>query len=377
MRLLNDLAEYSNKEYHLGTIILHKRDNQYDIVDGQQRLVTLTLILQYLEYETALSHQTIFSQEATEYISYNKWLIYNFLKENKISSENLLTNLKFSVLKLTSSNLDLAYTFFTTNSSRGKALSDYDLLKSHHLRYIHLPLQAEHVAERWDDLIRQSDNEDKQKALARTFEICLFRLRKWMRKNSWIEDQKRKIKNHFEAASIIPEIPPFGEQFRFYESIQGGTHFFAFAEYFIYRFKEFQQTPSYKKLHEVLNWEYHWWYRDVMESLLFAYYLKFGNQYLSDAFFLISKYISKHRYENRRANLNSIFKFANDSEIVMMIDQATSPTFFLAELKNITDKIEIPSDLTRTRKNFQNNMNKIYKDLQSNLEILKIKTNDK
>lgn len=353
-RLLNDVHQYTSKPYHMGTIILHKRNSgEYDIVDGQQRLVTLTLLLLKLgEGENiSLADQTFYSEEAHQYIAYNKWLIENFSKE--IEAEKLIENVQFSVLILSSKNLDLAYTFFTANSSRGKSLSDYDLLKSHHLRFILLPEQAEHVAGRWDNLIRQSDNQNQDKALARTFELCLFRLRQWMRKREWNDNEKRKVKNHFEAAAIIPKIPPFGEQFNFYESIQGGTHFFAFAEHFIERYKEFKETIPYKQLHQYLNWEKHWWYRDVMEALLFAYYLKFGRQYFCDACLLINKHVAQHRYETSRAYLKSILKHVSHSEIVMMIDQATSPTFFLAELKTATDKFQIPEDLVEQEKNLK------------------------
>lgn len=369
MRLLNDVHSYAHKDYHMGTIILHNRGHGYDIVDGQQRLVTLTLLLikAGLNQEIPLAKEKFFSDEALKYVAYNKWLINSFSK--KIDVDKVLDNLQFSVLILSSQNLDLAYTFFTSNSSRGKPLSDYDLLKSHHLRFIHIPEQAAHVAGRWDDLIRQSDNQNQEMALARTFEIYLFRLRKWMRKKTWNDHEKRKVKNHFEAAEIIPEIPPFGEQFYYYESIQGGTHFFAYAEHFINRYKEFEQTEPYTQLHQHLNWEKHWWYRDVMEALVFAYFLKFGNQYLCDAFLLISKQIAQQRYETSRAYLSSIFKYVSNNEIVMMLDQATSPTFFLAELKQITDQFPAPENLKGTRQRFMHNLNNIHQNLQAHLSI--------
>jgi len=382
MRLLNDVHQIANKPYHMGTIILHKRNNgQYEIVDGQQRLVTLTLLLLELPKENestliTLANASFESEEAHRYIAYNKWLIQNYLKTRKIKADNLLKQLQFSVLLLCSENLDLAYTFFTANGNRGKSLSDYDLLKSHHLRFIYLPEQALHLAGRWDNLIRQSDNNNQENALARTFETCLFRSRQWMRNRTWDEDEKRKVKNHFEAALIIPEIPPFGEQFDFYETIQGGTHFFAFAEHFIERYKEFQRTIPYKQLHMRLNWEKHWWYRDVIEALLFAYFLKFGIQYLCDAFALISKNVAQHRLKTFRAYLHSILKYVSDGEIVMMIDQATSPTFFLAELKALNDAFHEPEELSGTRQLFNNHLQEIYKQLDP-LMAIKHESNDR
>ncbi len=41
--------------------------------------------------------------------------------------------------------------------------------------------------------------------------------------------------------------------------------------------------------------------------------------------------MAQHRYSATRAIFYKIREFAKDSEIIMMIDQASSPTFFLAE----------------------------------------------
>jgi hypothetical protein len=375
-RLLEDIQHHADKTYHMGSIILHKRitnnKTHYDIVDGQQRLVTLSLLLSELGCKTPFLNEKFESELARNYIAYNKWLITNFIQRQKSfrNTESILNNLTFSVLILESANLDLAYTFFTTANGKGKPLSDFDLLKSHHLRYILIQKQAEHVAGRWDNLVLESDNNDNSKALGRTFDIYLFRLRKWMRKRSWDDNEKRKVKNEFEAAPIIPDIPPFGEQFHFYESIQGGAHFFSYAEHFIHRFKEFEQTKPYQLLNNHLQWEKHWWYRDCIEALLFAYYLKFGMLYLNDACLFISRYVSQHRFENSRAYLHSIHEYVSDSEIVMMIDQATSPTFFLGELEGMIKKLPFNQDeLDGTRKRYNQYIKTINEELIDSITI--------
>lgn len=97
------------------------------------------------------------------------------------------------------------------------------------------------------------------------------------------------------------------------------------------RFKHFSQTHQVQALRNHLKWESHWKYADIIETLLFGYYLKFGELYLTEALFCISGYIAQHRYEATRALAYKIREYAKDSEIIMMIDQASSPTFFLAE----------------------------------------------
>lgn len=344
IQLLDDILNYSEKTYHLGNIILHKKQIdttiKYDVVDGQQRLVTLSLLLLEIKTDINLKFlEEIFeSDEAREYIAYNKFLIKNYAENNssirqKIS--NILNHLQFSVLIIEEGSLDLAYTFFSNQNSRGKPLSDYALLKAHHLRFIYIPEQAEHLAKRWDSILLDDGNDESTELLNKTFDKYLFRLRKWIRKKEWSNDEQYKVKTEFEAAPIIKEIPPFGEQFFFNESIQGGTHFFAYADHFIYKFKSFSKTLEFELLEKYLSQDNHWWYRDIAEAFLFAYYLKFGSIYLEEALNGILKVISNHRYSNTRVYLRTVLRFAGESEIAMMIDQATSPTFFLAELQNI------------------------------------------
>lgn len=318
-------------KYHLGTIILQKDSlGNYAIIDGQQRLVTLTLICRKLGYkgEMPLLKQTFRSAASRLHVANNRFQIDRYCKrlhDNKLCGK-LINNLIFSVLILTDSRLDLAYTFFSNENSKGVPLTDYDLLKAHHLRFVFNERQAEHVASKWNSMTSQ-----KYHQLDATLSTHLFRLRKWMRKRDYDAAEKHRTKDEFSAAQIIPEIPPFGEQFEYYEKIQGGTHFFAYAEYFVKQFEHFEQTKQVVALRQHLQLESHPRYEEVIETLLFGYYLKFGSQYLSEALFCIAGYIAQHRYTTRRALSYKIREFAKNSEIAMMIDQASSPTFFLAE----------------------------------------------
>lgn len=330
---LKDIPECG--QYHLGTIILQKTDNgEYAIIDGQQRLVTLTIILSTLRYEgnLPLLYQSFHSSASRNHIANNKWLIKNLC--NKLHDEffcqKIINNLIFSVLILKEKRLDLAYTFFSNQNAKGVVLSDFDLLKAHHLRFIPIERQQEHLAGRWNNLI-----ENHYRVLDETLSTHLFRLRKWMRKKDYNVNESHRVKEEYSAALIIPSIPPFGEKFDFYEKIQGGSHFFAYAETFVDKYASFEKTPQIKALRNHLKWESHWRYESVIETLLFGYYLKFGNQYLSEALICIAENIAQHRYTSR-ALYYKIREFAKDSEIIMMIDQASSPTFFLKECQDNT-----------------------------------------
>ena len=339
--LWNDVTDPDRVgNYRLGTIILQRVGDSFQIIDGQQRLVTLSLMLSCLHIEgISLLNESYQSKMAEEYIAYNKFLIRNILagvrrSERRAIAERLWNEVEFNVLILNDSSIDLAYTFFSNENSRGKALSDFDLLKAHHLRFItENQKQAEHLAKKWDKMILAGDEADNEseRAYVRSLSMYVFRLRHWIRMQEWDEKAKYNVKREYEAAPSIPEIPPFGEQFYWNESIQGGSHFFAYVDTLLNRFNSFSMTNAYKSIHR-LDMETHKWYRDVIESLLFSYYLKFGEQYLAEAMMLISTRISMHRYENARVNLGKLQKYGAETNVVMMIDRATSPTFFLAEL---------------------------------------------
>lgn len=339
--LWESLKEIPHKgEYHLGTIILQKKPNgNYEVIDGQQRLVTLTLIARELNYQGSmpLLEQKFLSENSKKHIANSRWLVKNLASRSydKTLCSRIINQLVFTVLILKESRLDLAYTFFSNENSKGVPLSDYDLLKAHHLRYIFIEKRAEHLASRWNDLI-----ENEYQSLEKTLATHLFRLRKWMRKKSFNPDERYCVKEEFSSALILPEIPPFGEKFDFYEKIQGGSHFFAYTEHFVIRFKQFSETPQVRSLRNHLKWESHWKYADIIETLLFGYYLKFGEQYLTEALFCISGCIAQHRYETNRALSYMIREYAKNSEIVMMIDQASSPTFFWQSVALLSKKLE-------------------------------------
>ena len=376
IRLLDDIKDLKN-EYRLGTIILQSKDSEVDIIDGQQRLVTLSLLFSKLneQYDNNLLNQSFDNDEANEYIGYNKYLIENYLSKFKryYNINNLLERLTFNVLTLNDSSRELAYTFFSNENSRGCPLSDFDLLKAHHLRYVNNEGQARHISEKWDSMILKG--QDEGNALNRNYEralgLYIFRLRKWLNYDLWEETEKLKVKNEFEAALIVEQIPPFGEQFQYKEPIQGGSHFFSYVSTFTNKFDNFAKTDQYQVLHNNLIGETHGWFRDVIEALLFAYYLKFGTDYLSDALLLISRSVSQVRFDQARIHKESIFECARNSKITMMIDRATSPTFFLAELNNANKFLKdyIPEEKGIRKRYYRLLVEKVISQLQDSSVI--------
>ncbi len=385
--LLDDICnhmekpEYNSTAYRLGSIILHRHDGKYDIIDGQQRLVTLSLLLQCLGVNTGLLQERFGSSKAREFLAYNKFLIKSYLEKHAIDkcllAKTVLDNLEFSVLVLQNTSLDLAYTFFSNENSRGVVLTDYDLLKAHHLRFIPLTFeqQSKKAAENWNNMIesgRKQIQKNDTPDYERTLDTYMYRLRRWMRNEDSLEgNDDRRVKREYEAAPIIDEIPPFGEQFYFAEPIQGGTHFFSFVEQHLLIYKHFTQTEEYQTLHSRITDGTAVWYRDALESVLFGYYCKFGETCLADALMVSMRLIFQHRYQTERTRKDSVHKHAAQTQLIQMIDRATSPTFFLAEARN--NVRELPpvylQDLRPVQKSLKNDARVISTKLAKNIVV--------
>lgn len=334
--LFESVKDFAHIEYHLGTLILHKNGGCLNIVDGQQRLVTLTLLLKQLGYDGPLPllFQKFQSQNAISHVANTKYVLDGLLGSlhaNKREwASSLAKNIIFSVLVLQNNNLDLAYTFFSNQNSRGVPLTDYDILKAHHLRYITDSDEAAHWAKRWNELTSEGEGCVKGNDLSVTLGTHLCRLRQWMRSHNFDENAPWKVKHEFSAAPVMLDVSPLGGNLSFNAKIMGGVHFFAYADKFVGEYVRFKQTPQYQALHTLPDQDFYYnSYAEVMETMLFAYYLKFGTQYLSEALYVISAVMADYRYTSARTP--KILEWANESQMVLMIDQASSPTFFLAE----------------------------------------------
>lgn len=182
--LLNDTYNVSSKgsPYLMGTLILHQingtHEKQYDIIDGQQRLVTLSILLNSISggKEKPLENAKFNNLKSYYYLKNTKNEIDAFFR-NKSNIDRykdyINENLIFSVLIISGPNaIDQAYTFFDSINSKGKGLSDFDLLKAHHLMFI--PEELEQLARKHNDFWKSK--QDKHHEL---FSSILRRIRMW------------------------------------------------------------------------------------------------------------------------------------------------------------------------------------------------------
>ena len=178
-QLLDDLlTHFRNQEqvYRIGTVVIHKDGKYFDIVDGQQRLITLSLLLHSLG-----SGNNLLNQPLTHSISKNNVINnYNFIKNYSISHKKAFKKYILKICEMVYvelDDLDEAFQFFDSQNSRGKPLESYDLLKAYHLREMKdKPKEiVHHCVERWEKsaLSQEINNLDK------IINYILFRLRRW------------------------------------------------------------------------------------------------------------------------------------------------------------------------------------------------------
>ena len=137
----DDIRSFREKEvpYDFGIIVLHRKNKngcEYDIVDGQQRIVTLSLILRALSASVAdsfINHTTLQGKDSEKNIGYNfQWFRRQVVTlDDKTEMENYLLNSCVDIVVM--DNLDDALKFFDRMNTTGVPLTNADILKSHHL----------------------------------------------------------------------------------------------------------------------------------------------------------------------------------------------------------------------------------------------------
>ena len=145
----------SSDEILLGHIILHVEADAINIVDGQQRITTLAIILKALG-----DNDVPFLDNKLNILSH-KALKRNFellkiefadIKDKEGLVEHIKEKVKFTFVK--TEDLDEAFLYFDTHNTTGRALSETDLLKNHHLMFMDETKSKQlmlHYTKKWNE----------------------------------------------------------------------------------------------------------------------------------------------------------------------------------------------------------------------------------
>lgn len=177
LQLLVDVREAFNDPgrngapYVLGAVILHQDGDRLDVVDGQQRLLTLRMIVAILDPDeryafppggnNPVSRVWTGPQRSLSALDGGQLELLSFVRD------------RCQLVRVVTDDVDEAFRVFDSQNYRGKPLAPHDLLKAHHLREMRGETEAMQAAvvETWESV--------KDEDLDRLFSIYLYRIARW------------------------------------------------------------------------------------------------------------------------------------------------------------------------------------------------------
>ena len=295
--LLNDISNAISDsdryragfKYRIGTIIVHKNDKgTYDVVDGQQRIISLTLLKQYLEPGFSCSilakdftNKVTQSNIHTNYMFIREWFSLKS-EETKQAFIKALEDI-LEVVVICVDKVSEAFQLFDSQNARGKALDPHDLLKAYHLREMKkYPYEMEHAVTKWEAKDTTQIRE--------LFDLYLFPIWNW----------SRGIKSRSFTAKEIDTYKGIGEgsvytyarraskampYFQITEPFIAGNDFFEMVDHYMFLLRdvktEIATNPSFKSIETILeekNSSTGFRYtKNLFYCALLCYYDKFHN----------------------------------------------------------------------------------------------------
>ena len=201
IQLLQDVQLHKDKSaYRLGTVVIHnetiKEVTKSNIVDGQQRTITLLLIAKaiikrhesnpfehngLLEcirtikeglFQPKFAHPESIHNIKTNYIEIERFV-------NRMQEEELYYLFrKCEFIQFQLHDISEAFQFFDSQNARGKDLEPHDLLKAYHLR------EFSPEEEKQQEIIVNTWEEMESNAISSLFAEYLYRIKGWSKGNS-------------------------------------------------------------------------------------------------------------------------------------------------------------------------------------------------
>ncbi len=283
-----DAERYRTKfKYRIGTIIIHNKGNGVAaVVDGQQRIISLTLIK--LCIDPNFSGSILKKEFANKITQTNIHNNYNFIRESLKSDEikesfNKAFKDILEVVVISVEKVEEAFQLFDSQNTRGKELDPHDLLKAYHLREMKkYPYKMNRAVTKWEAMDTAEIRE--------LFDLYLFRLWNWSRgikSRSFTVKEIDIYKGIGEASTYsyarrTSKAMPF---FQITEPFIAGNDFFEMVEHYIYLRRdieaEIKKNKSFAHIEKVLSTDTDSAGFDYTKKLfycaLLCYYDKFHN----------------------------------------------------------------------------------------------------
>jgi hypothetical protein len=360
-QLIDDILFFHDKEtYRFGTVVLYKDKNnndKLDIVDGQQRTISLLLIYFALKYEKKQIPfienlpNWIFSNQISQYnVQNNFQTIKRRINEFDKKTINFLFE-KCEVVVITLSDLTEAFQFFDSQNARGKDLEPHDLLKAFHLREMNDVDEKEksNIIHAWEDI--------EANKLSDLFSNYLFRIRNWSKGRSARYFTKKEIdvfkglnlsiKEQYNYAKLYAianyyvddhnvqyhrQIDkhkmdyPFGLD----QSIINGKRFFEMVGYYQEKLKDLDSLNN-NEIIKLINFEYpsRWrtgdkYVRSLFNCALMFYIDKFGEIEIDKAIEKLFIWAYTLRLRQHSVQIASLDNYAIETKLFNTIREATN-----------------------------------------------------
>ncbi len=232
--LLDDIQVFKTKPaYRLGTIVFHQEEldekgetvKKNNIVDGQQRTITLLLIALAIQNDERLMEElkkenvSIPELKLLNQLKFKSDISKNNIRENYLEIRRRINDFnaeivsffyhKCEVVQVILNDVSEAFQFFDSQNARGVDLNPHDLLKAFHLReMIDHSNEIERIStvESWEDM--------ELEELKNTFSNYLFRIRNWSNGYSARHFTKNDIAIFKGISPGIKEPYPFTDMYR-------------------------------------------------------------------------------------------------------------------------------------------------------------------
>jgi len=357
-QLIDDILLHSDKSaYRLGTLVVHneKNKNIFNIVDGQQRTLTLTLIAYAItrNRQDVLKKIFIRDDKVENYIP----KLLNLTFSSDITKANIQNNYKeierriaefdektisfffnkCELVRVILTDISEAFQFFDSQNARGKDLEPHDLLKAFHLREMNnLSTEAERkeTVEKWEAM-------DTEK-LSKLFALYLYRIRNWSKDCSARYFSKNDVDIFKGISPDIKEDYPFTKIYRiahyytehynssFYrkvnqnefdypfqidQTIINGRRFFEMIEYYNKMVEKIKSIEDDDTFEIIKNYEGRYrpgdkYIRNLFYCGLIYYVDKFGEKELSKAIVKIFIWAYSLRLKLQSVGLDSVDNYA-------------------------------------------------------------------
>lgn len=428
--LIEDLIEAfgaKKEKYLIGNMIFHEEKQKEDanikinIVDGQQRTITLALILNVLD--TTIVN---FLNQEINSLSY-KSIRHNYaLIEKKLKNYSKKTEFKEFICKKTittyikAESLDEAFMLFDSQNTRGKPLDRKDLLKVHHIRFIDLYVKQKQVAKKWEAITKKEDENQKFDNVDFTLNHLML-IRKAIRhelngeglvyldvfKEFLAEDNVQKLNNYnqppifqsFDFDLEKNELSLTSKSFDFkglfkigngleflpfeiIQSIEGGERFFWFVSKYDNLVKLLKNEALFNQL-DNLSGNGNLFLRKIYQSTLMLFVDKFGFDDLKEFALRVFILLFYFRYQKQQVRKDGVVKFEWGSEkafdIYKLIFLKYSSQNVLKELDKYIDfyvgTIE-NNEIKGTRKDFFNSFKNHHPEIKNILGTKYVDSNE-